>query len=324
MTDAVETMAYTNEVPWHGLGHYVAEAPSVREMLKLAQLDWKVERRPMMAGTYDSEGKPSFLTGTEVPGFAALTRDRDNAVLDVVGSQYTPIQNEEAFEFFVEFVQAGSATMETAGSLRGGRYVWGLANLNKSFKLKGKDEVKGFLLMAIPHQQGKSLVSKFTPVRVVCQNTLTLALRGGAGIGMFRMAHRRKFDADMISRAKEQLGIAREQMDEFEDNARALKAKGATREDTIRVLAGIYQDDIPVRELIADFDEKASRTMKVLLDIHERAPGADPMTAWGILNTVTYYSDHVASRTPDKRLTNAWMGRTALQKEQALKVLLEA
>lgn len=323
MSHEVETMAYTNEVPWHGLGHYVADAPNVAGMLKAAKLNWKVERRPMMAGRYDSEGKPSFLTGSTVPDFAALVRDSDNAVLDVVGSRYTPIQNLEAFEFFNEYVEAGSATMETAGSLRGGRFVWGLANLNKSFKLKGKDEVKGYVLVVCPHQQGKSFMIRFTPVRVVCQNTLTLALRGGSA-GSFRMAHRREFDRTMIERAKTELGIAREQMDEFEDNARKLKAKSATRDDAIRVLASIYQNDVEAELLVRDFDDLGNRTMKRLLDIHERAPGADPLTAWGILNTVTYYADHVASRTADKRMTNAWLGRTAGHKQEALRLLLDA
>lgn len=322
MSHNVETMAYTNEEPWHGLGHYVADAPNVSRMLKLAKLDWSVERRPMMAGTFDSEGKASFLTGVNVPGYSALVRDSDNAVLDVCGSKYVPIQNKEAFEFFVEFVEAGDAKMETAGSLRGGRYVWGLANLQKSFKLKGKDEVKGYILVVCPHQVGKSLIVKFTTVRVVCNNTLTLALRDASDT--FRMSHRRAFDEVAIGRAKSTLGIAREQMDQFEENARKLKAKSMARDDVIAALAAVYQPDEKLADLVRDFDSLATPRMKALMDINERAPGADPTTAWGVLNAVTYYSDHVASRTADKRLTNAWLGRTAKQKEEAFELLMSA
>ena len=311
MSHNIETMAYTNEKPWHNLGHYVADAPNVDRMLKVAKLNWKVERRPILTAE-----------GVEIPGFAALTRDSDNSVLDVVGSRYTPIQNHEAFEFFKEYVEAGDATMETAGSLRGGRYVWGLADLKKSFKLKGKDEVKGYLLVACPHEAGKSFIIKFTTVRVVCNNTLTLALRGGGN--EFRMGHRRAFDETMIVRAKETLGIAREQMDQFEETSRTLKAKTLTRDDAIEALADIYQPDAIIADLKRDFDELATPTMKRMLDINEKAPGADPTTAWGLLNAVTYYSDHIASRTDDKRLTNAWLGKTARQKERMLDLLLAA
>lgn len=314
MSHEIETMAYTNEVPWHGLGEYVAEAPTAKQMLKLAKLDWRVERRPLFTPTADG--------GTqELEGFAALVRDRDNKVLDVVGSRYIPTQNEDVFEFFKEFVEAGGATMETAGSLNGGRYVWGLASLNASFKMKDDDEVKGYLLVASPHEQGKSLIVKFTTIRVVCNNTLTLALSHKGN--EFRMNHRNHFDEAMINRAKDTLGIAREQLGEFENNARKLQKVKLTQKDCIRILAGVYQPDADMAKLISDFDDEATPRMKLVMDILARAPGAQPDNAWGVLCAVTYYSDHIASRTADKRLTNAWIGKTANQKEAVLKTLLE-
>lgn len=308
MSAAVESMAYTNEVPWHGLGARVDDKQTVAQMMKAAKLNWSVDRTPM------------FLDGgAEVPDFAALVRSSDKKVLDVVGSRYTPIQNAEAFEFFNEFVEAGSAKMETAGSLRGGRMVWGLANLQSSFKLAGGDEVKGYLLVGCPHEQGKSMIIKFTTVRVVCNNTLTLALKKGGN--EFRIHHRKGLDAATLAQAKVTLGIAREQLDEFESTAKKLKKKSMRREDVIAALASIYQpDDIP--KLVSDFEENANPTMLKLWDIHHKAPGADISTAWGVLNAVTYYSDHTASRTADKRLTNAWLGKTARHKEAMLKLLV--
>lgn len=316
MSHEVETMAYTNEVPWHGLGEYVAEAPTAKQMLKLAKLDWRVERRPLFTPTTAGDNATQ-----ELDGFAALVRDRDNKVLDVVGSRYIPTQNEDVFEFFKEFVEAGGAKMETAGSLKEGRYVWGLASLNASFKMKGNDEVKGYLLVASPHEQGKSLIVKFTTIRVVCNNTLTLAL--GRKGNEFRMNHRNHFDETMINRAKDTLGIARDQLGEFEDNARKLQKVKLTQKDCIRILAGVYQPDADMTKLISDFDDEATPRMKLAMDILARAPGAQPDNAWGVLNAVTYYSDHVASRTADKRLTNAWIGKTANQKEAVLETLLE-
>ena len=315
MTAAIETMAYTNQVPWHGLGTHVADAPSVDKMLTLAQLDWSVEKKELAYLTDDTkfEGK--------VDRHFALVRDSDGSCLDVVGKAYTPVQNREAFEFFTEFVKAGNATMETAGSLRGGRYVWGLADLGVGFKLRNDDQVNGYLLVAAPHEAGKSFLIKFTAVRVVCQNTLSLALSQGGT--EFRMAHRRQFDESMMTTAKETLGIAREQVGEFEANARILQKLKMTTKDTIQVLAPIYQPQTEVKDLLDDFDANAAPRMKALIDINNRAPGAEPETAWGTLNAVTYYADHIASRGADKRLTNAWFGKTANQKVRVLNSLLE-
>lgn len=316
MAHNVETMAYTNEVPWHGLGEHIAEAPTVDKMLKAAKLDWEVTKEPLFH-EYDTKGKT--IQG-EVDGYYGLIRSSDHKCLDVVGNHYKPVQNKDAFEFFKEFVEAGDAKMETAGSLRGGRYVWGLANLQESFKLANNDEVKGYLLVASPHEGGKAMVVKFTTVRVVCNNTLTLALRHGGN--EFRMAHRVEFDESMRKKAKEVLGIAREQMEEFEENARSLKAMKMSREDAIEILANVYQPQAKMKELIADFDVNAAPNLKRVMDILEFAPGADPKTGWGVLNAVTYFADHVASRTADKRLTNAWFGKTANHKQMVLNDLL--
>lgn len=311
MSHNIETMAYTNEEPWHKLGKRVdAKKMTLDQMIKAGGIDWEVERRPI-----------ADTNGDEITGFAALTRTSDNSVLDIVGSRYIPTQNHEAISMFREFVEAGSAHIETIGSLQGGRYVWALANLNKDFKVTDKDFLKNYLLAAIPHQQGKSVIYKFTSIRVVCNNTLNLALKGRADV---RLGHRMKTDEVRVEKAKEALGIVRDQAEEFGNNAKLLRKKAMRFEDTVEVLAGIYQDNIPVKELIEDFDERANKTMKILMDVNENAPGAEPKTAWGVLNAVTYYADHLASRTDDKRLLNAWLGKTARQKEAILNVLLDA
>jgi phage/plasmid-like protein (TIGR03299 family) len=330
MSAAVETMAYTNQVPWHGLGARVDKATSVADMIKKAGLDWRVERRPLMAGVYVDKGgelAPDFGLGSPkviVNDFAALVRDKDNAVLDVVGSRYTPRQNADVFKFFKEFVEAGKATMETAGSLRGGRIVWGLANLKAGFKLAGGDEVKGYLLVASFHQQGKANVYKFTAVRVVCANTLALALNS---VGGFKDYHSSEFTEETTQRAKKALGIAREQLSEFEKNAKALKKLHIPPLDVVEIFGNEYQPnmdwgkrDLKVPDLVR---AAGNAKLKEVWRIYEHAPGADPGTGWGVLNAVTYYIDHVASRSPDKRLTNAWFGRTAMQKERVFATLME-
>ena len=291
----VETMAYTNEVPWHGLGKSFPKPPKVKEMLKGAGLDWGVELRDI------------YMPGVDVPIkiAKALVRDKDNHVLDVVGPSYVPTQNAEAFDFFNEFVNAGGAHMETAGALRGGKFVWGLANLKQQFEVVKGDTIKGYLLVICPHQQGKSLIIKLTTIRVVCMNTLRLAMRGGQE---FRMVHRHKFDKAMQNTAKETLGIARETVDKFADDARRLKK--------------IKMSEDRVKAAVTNVFGEVDRVVAKVMDCYKNAPGADVGTAWGALNAVTYYVDHIASRTADKRLTNAWMGKGDRAKREMFEALL--
>jgi phage/plasmid-like protein (TIGR03299 family) len=316
MSHQVETMAYTNQVPWHGLGFALKDAPTPKGMLKAAKLDWQVERKPLATTKFKTNGEAEFIV--PVDDFAALVRSSDNRILDVVGSRYQPTQNEDVFAFFQEFTEAGKATMETAGSLKGGRLVWALARINAAFKLNRKDEVKGYLLIASPHEQGKSLIVKFTTVRVVCNNTITLALREQGN--EWRMNHRNKFDDRMINKAKDTLGIAREQLHDFELNAIKLSKLKMTDNDAIKILASLYQPEAKVSK--QNFDEVATPKLRQAFEAYFKAPGADPMTGWGLVNAVTYVSDHVFSRNPDNRLYNAWLGRTARQKEKVLNILI--
>src|ERR1700722_8371175 len=168
----VETMAWTSERPWHGLGVEVSNDLTAEQLIKAAQLDWTVSTHPIFTQIGDQK-----LGLKEM----ALVRDTDNSVLDIVGSDWEPNQNQTAFEFFKEFVDAGDMTMETAGSLQDGRLVWGLAKVKESFELFGGDKVESYLLFSNPHKYGWSIDVRFTPVRVVCNNTLTLALNGKAG-----------------------------------------------------------------------------------------------------------------------------------------------
>lgn len=312
MSHNVETMAYTNEVPWHGLGTYIEKAPTVKAMIKAAGLTWKVEKKPLT------------IAGTDqpVPDFFALQRDSDDFILDVVGSRYEPTQIDDVFGFFHDFVKEGKATMETAGSLDHGRLVWGLARLNHDFTLPGKDKVKGYILLGCPFKQGKALLMKTTAVRVVCQNTYSMAL-SDKGSTEFRMNHRNEFDEKQVNQAREVLGLAHDQISEFERNAKVLRGINMTEQETIKVLAPVYAPEVELADLLKDFNEHATPKIARLMDINKNAPGADPTNAWGVFNAVTYFSDHVASRSADKRLTNAWTGKTGRQKEKVLASLLE-
>ena len=159
----VETMFSVRETPWHGLGRIIMDAPASREALELAGLDWQVESRNIYSDT-----------GAMIPGYRANVRSTDDAVLGVVSDRYRIVQNEEAFQFTDDLLGEG-VTYETAGSLQGGRKVWMLARLPRKYLIAG-DQVVPYLVIFNSHDGSSGVKVAMTPIRVVCQNTLNLAL----------------------------------------------------------------------------------------------------------------------------------------------------
>jgi phage/plasmid-like protein (TIGR03299 family) len=342
----VETMAYTGAKPWHKLGVEVSNDLTPQEIMTKAGLDWLVAKYPI------------FVTGFEgsaydvVPDRFALRRESDGKVLDVVGRLYQPVQNEEALSFFTEFVQAGDMKMETAGSLDGGRRIWGLAAIQDGFTLAGGDAVNGYLLLCSPHKQGEAFTIKFTSIRVVCNNTLTMALNGG-GAASFRMSHANRFNADMQEQAKTALGLAKTRLHEFEEKAQFLSESRVRNEQALveyvatlsgsKILDSIVDEDAAVNGgsaldavlAAAESTQTAkgirstdlNRAGKMILDAILESPGADLPSArgtwWGAVNGVTYAVDHEMGRTDDTRMTAAWFGARANLKQQAVELAVE-
>lgn len=167
MAHLVETMAFAGEVPWHGLGTPVPADLSPEQFLVKAGLDWEVKKVPAFA---EINGERTNV------GWSALTRSSDNSILDIVSNEWNPVQNSEAFNFFDEYCRAGDMEMHTGGSLKNGQIVWALAKVKDSFELFKGDQVDSYLLFTNPHRFGQSIDVRFTPIRVVCNNTLTLSL----------------------------------------------------------------------------------------------------------------------------------------------------
>lgn len=163
MAANVETMFSTREKPWHGLGTIVAEAPDSRKALILAGLDWKVIQRKI----YTGDRKP-------IQGYRANVRDSDNRLLGVVSDRYRVVQNENAFAFTDALLGEG-VRYETAGSLQSGRRVWMLAKLPHEYIILG-EQISPYLVFSNTHDGSGSIKVAMTPVRVVCSNTLNLAL----------------------------------------------------------------------------------------------------------------------------------------------------
>lgn len=313
MSHEVETMAFANEVPWHGLGNRVDPSVGVDEMLVAAGLNWEVKLHPMHAEL------PGGAGSVRVPNKSALLRSTDNKVLTVASDQWKPVQNREVLEFFRAYTEAGGAKLETAGSLRGGRTIWALANLGHGFTVANGDAIKGYILLASHHEHGKATIAKATQIRVVCANTMALAMGRGSKAPVYKQSHLTEFDAQA---ARETLGVAHESMVEAEKNAKILLGLKVSEEDAVRVLAKHVQPSFEVEDLVLK-PEIRNQKLHDLLLCDTQAPGAMPGTGWGLMNAVTYWADHVAGREAGARMQNSWFGTTGELKLEVEKDLLQ-
>jgi len=308
----VETMAYAGELPWHGLGKAVSPDLTPHEMLVEAGLDWTVSKKQGFIWLPDPKEEGKFI---ETPiARSALIRDSDNKILDTVTNDWCPLQNEEAFSFFNDFVKAGDMEMHTAGSLKGGQLPWALAKVKDGFTVGKNDRVESHLLFTNPHQFGKAIDIRFTPVRVVCWNTLSLALSSIDQQQIAKVSHRKAFDAEKV---KQILGIAHHKLGTYEEAAQFL----ASRPFTSETLNNFFKDIFPKKSDKAKPEaEQISRNHKLALEVIDSQPGHDmaPGTWWQAFNAVTYMTDHLMGRATETRLQSAWFGSNRDLKTRAL------
>jgi phage/plasmid-like protein (TIGR03299 family) len=320
MAHEIESIAYQGATPWHGLGVKVDEAVGrdYRRFLVEAGLDWAVERVPVV--TQDKQ--------EDTNGYAAIRRTTDSKVLGVVGPKYVPLQNEKAFEWFEPFLAAGVAQLHTAGSLRGGSRVWVLAKLQADpVVIKGNDTVEKYLLLAHAHDGSLAIRVGFTPIRVVCSNTLALAKNHGAS-QLIRVRHTKSTGDSLLA---------------VRDTIDAINAEFAATAEQYRLLASkdINQNDVhKYIKLVFDIEEKKNETTnelelthqaeKLIEDVKERieagigndVPGVRG-TFWAAYNGVTEYLSYSRGRSQDNRLNSLWFGEAANLNQKALDTAVE-
>lgn len=302
--------AYSGEKPWHSLGTEVPADLTPAQMLEAAGLNWEVRKHPLFANVNGER----IQTSAE-----ALVRSSDNKVLSIVTDSWNPVQNEEAFEFFNEFVQAGDMEMNTAGSLRGGRQVWALAKVKDSFfELFGGDRTEGFLLFSNPHQFGKAIDIRFTAIRVVCNNTLTLSLDMNTKNGV-RLDHRSVFNPEKV---KETMGLATGKLERYKEMAEFLGSKQFKKENIVEYFNRVFplttNKEVPA-------DKPASRAARLAVDLLEVQPGAEfaEGSFWQLYNGATFVIDHKLGRSDDSRMSSAWFGYNKERKIKALNTAME-
>lgn len=319
MSHLVQTMAYAGATPWHGLGNRLAEHQPLEVWAEDAGMNWRIEETNVMyrVGSHDLDPIQSF------PEQKVLYRSDNGKPLSTVSQRYQVVQPAEILEFYRDLVQVGGYQLETAGVLKEGRKLWALARTGQSALLKGGDEVRGYLLLATACDGTLATTAQFTSVRVVCNNTLQIAL--GRNRGAVKVPHRSQFDPRAV---KEELGIAISSWDGFMANMHSLADRKVSKAESERFFQRLFTyssvrdgADAPAR-----MNERGLKAVLSLFDGAGRGAALESAsgTGWGLVNSVTEYVDHQQrARSPGNRLDSAWFGAGAFLKQRAWDAALE-
>jgi phage/plasmid-like protein (TIGR03299 family) len=338
MSHEVENMAYAGEVPWHGLGRKVHPDLTPEQMMESAGLNWTVEKRSFSVsiksgGKTTSKVYPGKKAVIRMPRYKkgdvymgeVMTKDDPIQEYGIVSDNWNVLQNAEAFGFFHDYVMAGGMKMHTAGSLRNGAIVWVLAEIGESFELFGGDKIDAYLMLSAHHTYGRAHQSAFTPIRVVCANTLRMA--EGNNKGLVRWNHSRPFDPEKV---KEKLGIAKHQLASYKEAAEFLGSKRYTPATSREFFLSLYKPTD--RQLERDEIPAGAQTM---MDVLDTQPGTQfaPGTWWQVFNAATFAIDHKigsnemklndngeVKQTDGVRMDAAWFGGQAQKKLKALEL----
>ena len=300
MSAEVETMFVARKLAWHGLGTFVPEAVHSDEALQISGLDWTVR----LENAYTQEG-------AEVPNTKLTRRSSDDRVLGVVGDRYTIIQNHELFDFTDQLVEYG-ARYESAGSLRDGKNVFTTMVIEKPLSIEGDTHIP-YLVMASSHDGSMATRALLTPVRVVCMNTLRLAI--GSAHRSFTIRHTASAP-QAIEEARRTLGLSFEYYDKFEDEVRTLMAQSVTDKEFDGLMEAVWPSD--ALDGVTKRVQKKRDEVKAIV-LHDPAVAPYRGTAWGALNAFNTWEQWVS---PVRRTKNTSDTESVARMErQALSVL---
>ena len=282
MAANVETMMYVREKPWHGLGVEVAEAPTSAGALRVAGLDWEVQQKNIQV-----------CGGSKIENYKANVRSTDGAVLGVVSDSYKIVQNAEAFSFTDELI-GGDVRYETAGSLRGGKKIWLLAKMPER-KIAG-DAVEPYLCFSNTHDGTGAIRVCMTPIRVVCNNTLNLALNTAKR--QWSARHMGNIEQKM-QEARMCLQLADAYMDGLGDYADKLANKTINDEELDKILNEMF----PVEENDSERKKTMAKKAKDEFMVCYWRPDIAQFlnTAWGVVNAM---SDMISHSEPLRNTAN--------------------
>lgn len=341
MAHLVESMAYVGTTPWHGLGHPLTPNQSIEVWAQQAGMDWRIESSDVSYMAQNQRGQNIIMPFEEQ---RVLYRSDTHAPLSVVSQRYQEVQPKQILEFYRDLTEQSGFELETAGVLKGGKKFWALARTGQSFALKSKDVSNGYILLATACDGTLATTAQFTSIRVVCNNTLAIALKGqNSSAGVVKVPHSTKFDAQKI---KQQLGISVRAWEDHMYEMKQLSQRKVSQSEAAAYFDAVFnntnlstmeQDEGIIqfyRNVATKADNKTEpngRAMsKVMTMFNGHGRGAELSsakdTAYGLLCSITEFADHERrAMSQDHRPDSTWFGAGAGLKqrglEQALRML---
>jgi phage/plasmid-like protein (TIGR03299 family) len=325
VTNGKVSMAYTGEKPWHSLGTHVENAMTSAQAIELAGLNYEVEKKPIYA--YTGMGHDVSVDNLKkVPNKWATVRKDTNTPLGVVGDRYTVLQNKEAFHLTDALVGIKEAIYHTAGALGDGEIVWILAKLNGVIETVKNDITEKYLLLMNRHDGSGSVIVKWTGIRVVCQNTLNMALTSNDNEISVALRHTASMGLK-IEEVRQALGVISAKEKIF--------AEASKRLATVQLTQGAFKDYLKTLGLAPKGDEEGRaktnifNIMEEVSGLFEHGKGTEIPgvrgTLWGGLNAVVEYADFYRQTrgSEENRTKSLLMGSGAVLKQKAWDVALE-
>jgi phage/plasmid-like protein (TIGR03299 family) len=351
MAHLVDSMAFVGQTPWHGLGNQLAPKQPIEVWAEQAGMNWTIQESPVhfiavhesqahlqhpLIQLKDSQLQQSLDQVLPFTDHKVLFRSDTREPLSVVSQRYHVVQPREILEFYRDLTEKSDFELETAGVLKGGRKLWALARTGQSAAIKGKDVTNGYVLLATACDGTLATTAQFTSIRVVCNNTLAIALNEMAGKGnkgssalssqgIVKVPHNTKFDAASVKQA---LGISVSSWDEYIYRLNLLSDRKVKPTEADHFLWDVFNDGSSRRNSNragnlgnGSFNERAINKTKTLFEGHGRGAMLQSAggTAFGLLNSVTEFIDHERkAKSIDHRLDSAWFGTGAAIKQRAL------
>ncbi|WPP87219.1 DUF932 domain-containing protein [Acinetobacter pittii] len=341
MAHQIETMAFVGQTPWHGLGNQLSQNQPIEIWAQQAGMDWRIESSNVNYTAKNERGQKILMPYEEQ---RVLYRSDTHAPLSVVSQRYQEVQPKEILEFYRDLTEQSGFELETAGVLKGGRKFWALARTGQSAALKGKDVSNGYVLLATACDGTLATTAQFTSIRVVCNNTLAIALRGqDSSAGVVKVPHSTKFDAEKI---KQQLGISIKTWDEHMYEMKQLTQRKVTQQEAAAYFDTVFnsttmsatdQEESIIQYYLkaASMDKKSNsksepngRAMSKAMEMFNgHGRGAELSSAkdtvYGLLCSITEFVDHERrAMSRDHRLNSAWFGVGANIKQRGLEQAL--
>ena len=347
MAHLIENMAYVGDTPWHGLGNQLPKNQPIEVWAREAGMDWRIESSDVSYMATNDKGQNLIMP---FDSNKVLYRSDNLEPLSVVSQRYQEVQPNEILEFYRDLTEQSGFELETAGVLKGGKKFWALAKTGQTSALKGKDVSNGYILLATACDGTLATTAQFTSIRVVCNNTLAIALKGqNSSAGVVKVPHSTKFDAEKI---KQQLGISVRAWEDHMYEMKQLSQRKVTQTEAAAYFDAVFNNtslSVPEQEdgiiqfyrnvaMQAQSNNPATKAdnktepngramSKVMTMFNGQGRGAELSsvkdTAYGLLCSITEFADHERrAMSQDHRLDSAWFGAGAGLKQRGLEQAL--